>query len=80
MLLRPRGVQEKLAKEAWGAALQRAKGEKVFDDPRLLKKSLKKVRIARQRTRWRGRLSPPHWQAAWEALTAPLAGDAIGAV
>lgn len=32
-----------LAKEAWGTALQRAKGDKVFDDPRLLKKSMKKV-------------------------------------
>ncbi|PRW58169.1 surfeit locus 6-like protein [Chlorella sorokiniana] len=31
-----------LAKEAWGAALQRAKGDKVLDDPRLLKRSLKK--------------------------------------
>ncbi|PSC68647.1 surfeit locus 6-like protein [Micractinium conductrix] len=31
-----------LQKEAWGAALQRAKGDKVFDDPRLLKKSMKK--------------------------------------
>lgn len=35
--------QAQLAKEAWGAALQRAKGDKVLDDPRLLKKSMKKV-------------------------------------
>ena len=35
--------QAQLAKEAWGAALQRAKGDKVLDDPRLLKRSLKKV-------------------------------------
>ena len=33
-----------LEKEAWGAALQRAKGEKVLDDPRLLRKSIKKAR------------------------------------
>lgn len=32
-----------LEREAWGTALQRAKGDKVFDDPRLLKKSIKKV-------------------------------------
>lgn len=32
-----------LAKEAWGTALQRAKGDKVLDDPRLLKRSMKKV-------------------------------------
>ena len=31
-----------LAKEAWGAALARASGEKVLDDPKLLRKSLKK--------------------------------------
>lgn len=37
-------MQAQLAKEAWGAALQRAKGDKVLDDPRLLKRSLKKVR------------------------------------
>lgn len=35
--------QAKLQREAWGTALQRAKGDKVFDDPNLLKKSLKKV-------------------------------------
>jgi Surfeit locus protein 6/60S ribosome biogenesis protein Rrp14 len=28
--------------EAWGAALKRAQGEKVFDDPKLLRKSMKK--------------------------------------
>jgi hypothetical protein len=37
-------MQSQLQREAWGAALQRAKGERVLDDPRLLKKSIKKVR------------------------------------
>lgn len=47
-------LQAQLAKEAWGAALQRAKGDKVLDDPRLLKKSLKKVGGGRgqQRRAW----------------------------
>ncbi|GAB4818093.1 hypothetical protein N2152v2_005139 [Parachlorella kessleri] len=31
-----------LAKEAWGAALARASGDRVLDDPKLLRKSLKK--------------------------------------
>ena len=35
-------MQTVLAKEAWGAALARASGEKVLDDPKLLRKSLKK--------------------------------------
>jgi hypothetical protein len=33
-----------LEKEAWKAALARSKGDKVLDDPRLLKKSIKKAR------------------------------------
>jgi hypothetical protein len=40
---RPSLLQAQLQKDAWGAALQRAKGDKVLDDPRLLQKSLKKV-------------------------------------
>lgn len=36
-------MQGQLQREAWGAAMQRAKGERVLDDPRLLKKSIKKV-------------------------------------
>ena len=36
-------LQAQLQREAWGSALQRATGAKVLDDPRLLKKSLKKV-------------------------------------
>ena len=31
-------AQTKLHKEAWGAALSRAKGEKLLDDPKLLRK------------------------------------------
>lgn len=34
--------QAQLEKEAWKAALARSKGDKVLDDPRLLKKSIKK--------------------------------------
>ena len=40
--------------EAWGAALSRAKGDKVFDDPRLLRKSLKKVGAQPRRAGLRG--------------------------
>ena len=48
-----------LQREAWGTALQRAKGDKVLDDPRLLKRSMKKVgRLA-------GRLAG--WQDGWGA-------------
>lgn len=32
-----------MQQEAWGTALARAAGEKVYDDPKLLRKSLKKV-------------------------------------
>jgi hypothetical protein len=35
--------------EAWGAALKRAQGEKVFDDPKLLRKSMKKEAKLKQK-------------------------------
>lgn len=35
-------LQAALQKQAWGAALARASGEKVLDDPRLLRRSMKK--------------------------------------
>ena len=31
-------LQEKMGKQAWSAALSRAKGEKILDDPKLLRK------------------------------------------
>ena len=34
--------EKKVSQEAWGAAFKRAQGEKVLDDPKLLRKSLKK--------------------------------------
>ena len=40
----PPWVQAQLEKEAWKAALARSQGDKVLDDPRLLKKSIKKAR------------------------------------
>lgn len=40
-------TQAKLAADAWRSAVARAGGEKVLDDPKLLKRSLKKeVRFA----------------------------------
>lgn len=51
--------QSKLDREAWGAALARAGGEKVLDDPRLLKKSLKKEAKlkAKKAAVWQDRVS-----------------------
>lgn len=37
--------------EAWRAALMRARGEKVLDDPRLLRKSLKREAKAKQKSK-----------------------------
>ena len=39
-----------MAGEAWKAALLRAGGEKVLDDPRLLRKSLKKDAKRREKS------------------------------
>lgn len=39
----------KLSQEAWGAAFKRAQGEKVLDDPKLLRKSLKKESKLKQK-------------------------------
>lgn len=41
--------QAKLQKEAWGSALSRAKGEKILDDPKLLRKSLKKEQKVKEK-------------------------------
>ena len=43
-------MQPKVAGEAWKAALLRAGGEKVLDDPRLLRKSLKKDAKRREKS------------------------------
>jgi hypothetical protein len=43
------GSAEGQEQEAWGAALKRAQGEKVFDDPKLLRKSLKKEAKMKQK-------------------------------
>ena len=40
--------QAQLAKQSWQAALARASGEKVLDDPKLLKKSIKRAAKAKQ--------------------------------
>ena len=40
--------QAQLAKQSWQAALARASGEKVLDDPKLLKKSIKRAQKAKQ--------------------------------
>jgi hypothetical protein len=51
-----------LQKEAWGTALQRAKGDKVLDDPRLLKRSMKKVGT---RAGWSGWAGAGRCNEAW---------------
>ncbi|KFM25313.1 Surfeit locus protein 6-like protein [Auxenochlorella protothecoides] len=50
------GVNEK---EAWGTALARAAGEKVYDDPKLLRKSLKKEAKMKEKKQkaWQGRIA-----------------------
>lgn len=47
-----------LAKQSWQAALARASGEKVLDDPKLLKKSIKRAAQAKQQRRaaWQQRV------------------------
>jgi hypothetical protein len=42
--------QVQVKQEAWRAALNRAKGEKVLDDPKLLRKSLKKDQKRREKS------------------------------
>lgn len=39
----------KISQEAWGAAFKRAQGEKVLDDPKLLRRSLKKESKMKQK-------------------------------
>ena len=50
--------QAMLSKQAWGAALARASGEKVLDDPKLLRKSIKRAAAAKEAraAAWRTRL------------------------
>ena len=50
--------QALLAKQSWQAALARASGEKVLDDPKLLKKSIKRAAQAKQQRRaaWQQRV------------------------
>lgn len=49
----------KLEKEAWGTALSRAKGDKVKDDPKLLRRSIKKdTKLkAKKAAAWKDRVS-----------------------
>ncbi|GAQ86080.1 hypothetical protein KFL_002690060 [Klebsormidium nitens] len=49
--------QEKLAKHAWTSSLKRASGEKVLDDPKLLKKSIKSEEKKREHSqkKWKSR-------------------------
>ncbi len=41
--------QALLSKQSWGAALARASGEKVLDDPKLLKKSIKRAAALKEK-------------------------------
>lgn len=52
-------LQDLVAAEAWRAALSRASGEKVLDDPKLLRKSLKREEQdkARKQKRWQERMT-----------------------
>jgi hypothetical protein len=52
-------LQELIAAEAWRAALARASGERVLDDPKLLRRSLKREAQdkARKAKRWAERNS-----------------------
>jgi hypothetical protein len=54
------------AKEAWGSALARASGKKVLDDPRLLKRSIKREERAKEKKgkAWKERLSKQAEQQA----------------
>lgn len=51
-------LQEKVVGEAWGAALARAKGQRVLDDPARLRRSLKKDRKTKEKRQaaWKQRL------------------------
>lgn len=51
------GPQELAASEAWKSALARAQGERVLDDPKLLRRSLKKEtkQKAKSRDAWQER-------------------------
>eukprot|EP01024_Parvocaulis_polyphysoides_P017703 TRINITY_DN17813_c0_g1_i5.p2 TRINITY_DN17813_c0_g1~~TRINITY_DN17813_c0_g1_i5.p2 ORF type:complete len:394 (+),score=75.11 TRINITY_DN17813_c0_g1_i5:1246-2427(+) len=50
--------QELLNKEGWEASLRRAQGEKVYDDPKLLKRSLKAMKKKKEKSAqaWNQRL------------------------
>jgi hypothetical protein len=52
-------TQEALAAEAWRAALSRAAGEKVYDDPKLLRRSIKREQQEKVRSakKWQERVS-----------------------
>jgi hypothetical protein len=52
-------LQEAIAAEAWRAALARASGERVLDDPKLLRRSIKREAQdkARKAKRWAERNS-----------------------
>ncbi len=50
-------MQEVVRQEAWQSALQRARGEKVLDDPRLLRRSIKREHKVKERSakKWKDR-------------------------
>lgn len=52
-------AQDVLRAEGWQAALQRARGEKVLDDPKLLRRSLKREGKSKQKSaaKWAARQS-----------------------
>lgn len=52
-------LQEAIAAEAWRAALSRAAGEKVLDDPKLLRRSIKREAAdkARSAKKWQERVA-----------------------
>lgn len=56
---KPPIMQEAIAAEAWRAALSRAAGEKVLDDPKLLRKSIKRAEAdkARSSKKWQERVA-----------------------
>ncbi len=59
-------TQAVLEREAWRKALQQARGEKVYDDPKRLRRSLKKEKDAKRKSQaaWQGRVQDATKQSA----------------
>ena len=67
-------MQEAIQREAWGAALARAKGDRVLDDPKKLRRSIKAEGKAREKRAgvWKERAGrPQEEQAAKQRKCAP---------